>query len=265
LVARHELEDATVILVVDGLHRFMGKYEDAHHENSPFYVTLSSIGDLARNGFLLLTCCTALVSRPIEGFLKASSRKWVYLPVASLDPPDIVRNGVLNPVFEMDNTIMKILVEDCGGHGRAFEILWRLTEDLNWDNCNVSQLMQDLRRKLITTYGRSAFDEKDIMAIVRAVFTNQYFLYNEHLPDTDKFPEELAAPGLVRLERKGGGRGCFRIPYIWLWVMTEASNGTSLLTGYQFDDYNDFSAAQDQTLPSGCSWENFEVFNARFQ
>jgi hypothetical protein len=73
--------------------------------------------------FYLLAVRTATVSGPIEGFLKVSARKRVYLPVATLEPPNTMNNGVLRPVFAMDNPMLKILVEDCGGHGRAIEVL----------------------------------------------------------------------------------------------------------------------------------------------
>jgi len=41
--------------------------------------------------------------------------------------------------------------------------------------------------------------------------------------------------------------------------------GSGLLPGWRFDDYDDMLAKEDRTLPSGCSWENFEKFNAKFR
>jgi hypothetical protein len=181
LIARHRghrVEDATVVLVIDGLHRLMDTYEDAHHEESKFYRTLAAIGDLMHNGVFLLTCCTATVSGPIEGFLKTSTRKRVYLPVAALEPPSTMKNNVLRPVFAMDNPILKILVEDCGGHGRAIEVLSSLTENMNVDECDVGNLIRDLCASLVNIYW-NIIDTNAAKAIVRGVFTNQRFLFNE--------------------------------------------------------------------------------------
>jgi hypothetical protein len=87
LVAKHKnqaLEDATIIVVVDAMQRLMDSYEDGLRTSSPFYRTLTAIGDLAHQGAFLLPCCTATVSRPIDEGLKSSQRKRVYLPVASV-------------------------------------------------------------------------------------------------------------------------------------------------------------------------------------
>ncbi|CAG8793617.1 12949_t:CDS:2, partial [Gigaspora rosea] len=50
LIAKYEdkkLEDATVILVVDGLHNIMSDINDGLNKNSSFYRTLTNIGDLS--------------------------------------------------------------------------------------------------------------------------------------------------------------------------------------------------------------------------
>lgn len=131
LVAKHkkqDLKDATIIVVVDGMQNLIAFYEDGLNADSQFYRTLTSISDLAHKGTFLLPCCTATVSRPFEYGLKPSVRKRVFLPVAPLKTPTILLgNGIRQQIFEMNNTVMKILEGDCGGHARAVEILWNLT------------------------------------------------------------------------------------------------------------------------------------------
>ncbi|RUO95862.1 hypothetical protein BC936DRAFT_143070, partial [Jimgerdemannia flammicorona] len=68
IVAKHEKRDLgeiTVILVVDGLHAMLESSLDGRTETSPFYQTLSSIGDLALGKIFLIPCCTATITGPV--------------------------------------------------------------------------------------------------------------------------------------------------------------------------------------------------------
>ncbi|RUS29163.1 hypothetical protein BC938DRAFT_480973 [Jimgerdemannia flammicorona] len=267
LVAKHEkqeLKDATIIVVVDGMQNLMTSYEDGLNAESRFYKTLSSTGDLAHKGAFLLPCCTATVSRPIDQSLRTSNRCRIYLPVTSLEPPVIRQDHGIELAFPIDSSLMKILVEDCGGHGRALEILWNLTRGLNLENCDVGDLMRKLRNNLSQRYKSALPNDEDAKAIVRAILVHQRLINDEHIPNTSKFPDQVVAPGLIRYEEVGQ-YGYLHVPYIWLWIIAETGGRELLLPGWRFDDYTELLANEDKTLPSNCSWENFEKFNARFR
>jgi hypothetical protein len=74
----------------------------------------------------------------------------------------------------MNNPMLKILVEDCGGHGRAIEVLSSLTENINMDECDIGNLMRDLCSRLVDIYW-NVIDTNAAKAIVRGVFTNQQY------------------------------------------------------------------------------------------
>lgn len=84
----HDLNDITVILVVDGMQQLMVHEDDSLNKDSDFYRTLSSIGDLGLNKIFLMPCCTCTITSSIEYAVALSHRKHVYLPVASLKPPE---------------------------------------------------------------------------------------------------------------------------------------------------------------------------------
>jgi hypothetical protein len=110
LVSKHEktdLRDASVILIVDGLQALMNTDEDGHDKESPFYRTLASIGDLALQGTFLIPCCTATCFGPAKNALSQSNQARVYLPVASLAPPTITRNGKQEDVFHTADALVK--------------------------------------------------------------------------------------------------------------------------------------------------------------
>ncbi|CAJ0747892.1 3717_t:CDS:2 [Entrophospora sp. SA101] len=107
LVAKHykkKLEDCTIFLVVDGLHQLMSEQANGTDKNSDFYRTLTNIGDLAMRGVFCLPCITA------------TSRA----------------------VFSEDDTLVKILISDCGGNARAMEALKDTIGDSNITNMNPS-------------------------------------------------------------------------------------------------------------------------------
>ncbi|CAG8513854.1 7023_t:CDS:2, partial [Paraglomus occultum] len=114
LVAKYhnrDLKDITAILVVDGMQQLMDNKDDGFKSDSRFYQTLSSIADFAFKGIFLIPVCTSTITGPVDGTLKYSHRKRVYLPVASLEPPNYRQDQSLVPVFGNDE-ITKTLVED---------------------------------------------------------------------------------------------------------------------------------------------------------
>jgi len=96
----------------------------------------TAIGDLIAQGPFVIPCCTATSSVEIHDAFGLSSRPRVYLQVEPLESPQI--NAA--PVFQMDS-LTKILVNDCGGHGRALEILAETLAEVDIGKCNLEFLM----------------------------------------------------------------------------------------------------------------------------
>ncbi|CAG8757682.1 229_t:CDS:1, partial [Ambispora leptoticha] len=174
LVAKYhnrDLKDITVILVVDGMQQLMDNKDDGLKSDSRFYQTLSSIADFAFKGIFVIPVCTSTITGPVEDTLKYSHRKCVYLPVASLEPPNYRQDHRLVPVFK-DDEITKTLVEDCGGHGRALEALNDCLAGRNIEECNLNTLMNDLRLKLTERYRDAIFGSvDDARPVARAILT----------------------------------------------------------------------------------------------
>ncbi|RUS23222.1 hypothetical protein BC937DRAFT_90341 [Endogone sp. FLAS-F59071] len=102
LVAKYKkqkLEDATIMVIIDGMQNIMSSYEDGFNANS-----------LAHNKAFLLPCCTAMASRLVDQSLRRFNRKCVYLPVASLKPPNIYQNGITESAFQMHDTTLQIFL-----------------------------------------------------------------------------------------------------------------------------------------------------------
>ncbi|KAF9328712.1 hypothetical protein BG006_008144 [Podila minutissima] len=232
------LRDATVILVVDGLQSFMTDPKDGHDKDSAFYRALTNIGDLAFEDVFLMACCTAT-------------------------------DGSLKPVFDEDDHIIKVLVSDCGGHGRALESLQQAIEASSKDY-NVESLMNSLYYQLQDLYSEAvSFPSSTIQAMARAILTRAHLDPDKPVPGTARLPGELAIPGLIRYEQPTGlGTGGYlTAPYIWVWLFSHQSRDDvdPLLNSWRFYSYPDLKSKTDPKSPPGAQfWQHFEHFAATF-
>jgi len=259
-----DLKSATVILVIDGLQNTMDSDSDGLRVDSRFYTTLTSIGALTTQGTFLLACCTATVSHPVNQCLRVSSRRRVLLPVNPLESPFIHQA----PVFETKDPLVKLLVDDCGGHGRALEILADVLVGFNIDQGSLGDLMRVLRDELITLYGSTILlMPEEISALALAILTRQRLHVNSFVPNTSKTPDQFVSAGLMRfVEIDRSGAGYLIAPYVWVWAITTTEAGGSLLGDWQFDDYDQNLSKIDKTQRLAiCTSEDFERFNAFFR
>ncbi|CAG8631175.1 3956_t:CDS:2, partial [Ambispora gerdemannii] len=262
-------KNITVILVVDGMQQLMKKKDDGLDLNSEFYATLTSVANLVFSGTFVIPVCTSTIAGPIDNTLRYSTRKRIYLPVTSLKPPNYHQGDNLIPVFKNDE-ITNILVEDCGGHGRALEVLNDCLAGRSVEECNVNTLMNDLRKNLIEKYGGTILDSlEDARPIARAILTRRILNRYYPIPKTNKTPDEFVGSGLIRFEQLSDNRrGYLTAPYIWLWIFVEISNeeGDPLLRDWEFADYGEQRVLLNPvTSLQAKSWQGFEKFVASFR
>ncbi|KAF9580471.1 hypothetical protein BGW38_002878 [Lunasporangiospora selenospora] len=268
--ANQDLRSATVILVVDGLQTFMTGPSNGNNKDSAFYKALTNIGDLAFEDVFLMACCTATVTSPVDKALALTHRMRVVLPIASLEPPCISQGGQYIPVFDEEDHIIKVLVSDCGGHGRALESLQRACEKAGKD-FNVESLMNGLHLELRNLYSEALLlPPSTAHAMARAILTRTPLYPDKPVPRTTKLPGELAIPGLIRYEQPDGlcSGGYLTAPYIWVWLLSyQPKNGADpLLRNWRFCDYADLKSKTDPRSPPGAQfWQHFEHFVATFR
>ncbi|KAF0345698.1 putative crinkler family protein [Gigaspora margarita] len=248
----------------------MENKDDGLNSNSQFYRTLSSIGDLLFSRIFIIPVFTSTITGPIESTLKYSHRKRVYLPVASLQPPNYRKGDSLIPVFKNDE-ITNTLVEDCGRHGRALEALNDCLAGRNIEECNIDTLMNDLRNNLTDMYRDAIFGSvRDARPIARVILTRRLLDLYKPVPKTDKTPDQFAGSGLIRFEQinKDSPKGYLTAPYIWLWIFVEISHeqGDPILRDWEFADYGEQRALLNPVSSLQVkSWQSFEKFVASFR
>ena len=261
-VAKGENEDFsrefTGILVLDGNQMLLSKPEDSQDKGTTFYRTLNSLCDLPlnRDNAFIISCFTATVAVPMKNFLATTGRPRVYLNVASLKPPTLKGGG--GEVFE-DHSLARLLLEDCGGHGRALLFL-KHAIDANGGKVTgpkANAIMQYAKGEIEGLY-HSVFrrHEEVYVAVLRAILTRTRLRLTDHIPGTSVLVDDIISPGLIRLEIVQGDVGYLVVPYIWIWIMQSKSggilDGDGILAGWIVCDYNQlaFSLGYRDAQPS---------------
>ncbi|RPB26820.1 hypothetical protein L211DRAFT_835163 [Terfezia boudieri ATCC MYA-4762] len=254
---KKDLSQQTIILVVDGLHNLP--------DDLQFNGTLAELANLSHGGFRLV-CVTSAFRDRIETALKPSRRLRIYLPIEPLNPPTIRdEHGNSIAAFHDKTPLGQLLVRDCGGHGRALEILWNLIKGKDLKSTNLKEIMHDLKAKLTSYYPmvfRVRTEEKE--AIVRAAFVHPLLYASDPLSGTGKTPDELCAPGLVWFEEDetATGYGRLKVAYICIWAMANSLRDP-ILRNWSFDDYSTLLEKVNEAIKP--SWEEFKRFNIRFR
>ncbi|RHZ89391.1 hypothetical protein Glove_15g40 [Diversispora epigaea] len=269
-VAKHrnqELNDLNVIVILDGIQVAMKKAMDGTDKRFFFYNCISTLCMLSLLGPFIITCCTATISIPIHNFLASSQQLRVFLPLTSLQPPRINRN----PVF-VDNPIMKMLINDMGGHGRALEALEESISGKDLDNINFIDLINDVRSNLNNKYQGWLSKTTYLKPVLRIILSHARVDKNQNIATFEGKEitvNDITQFGLVRFESRRTDEvvGYLTCPYIWLWIMARASLDDKLLRNWDFNYYNEVrNKAGDPSIPPGCQyWQNFEYFVAQFR
>ena len=243
-------------LVVDGLKNIRDHFGD-----SIFMATLTALGDIAQRGFIIV-CGTSTISGPVERILRGSRRHRILLPCVPLDVPKINSQ----PAFNSTSLVQKVLIQDCGGHGRALELLVDIIPNLPRDAG--SEIKYLLVNKLCQLYSGVLPKQSDAMAIVRAVIGNRCLSRDECIPGTSVIVDEILQDGLMRFEAIGNSDsryGYLIVPYVWLLALAASNQGNPFFKEVQLLDYRDFMAMEDPSLPGRFSWADFECLMVKLR
>ncbi|GBC51865.2 crinkler (CRN) family protein, putative [Rhizophagus irregularis DAOM 181602=DAOM 197198] len=235
------IKKLTVILIVDGLQTALINPDDDMKKDSLFYSLMTEISLLVINkqSPLIIACCTATLARPFHEIVQVSHQKRVFLQILS----------------------------DMGGNGRALEALQSAIEGVDFENSSFLSIAEQVYYKLKDHYSEWISYTCYLIPVLRAIMMHTKLVLSAHIPGTDILPEELSKLGLVKLEKQDdlSDKGILTCPYIWLWLMANAS-GDSILCNWNFKYYSEIQNKEDPTIPPGCQfWQHFKHFIASFR
>lgn len=256
-----KLKEKTIFLVIDGLDQI--SYVFGEYKLSDMLIEM---GGFAQEGFRIV-CATSSVTKPIKKATGcSSSRRTVLLPCTQLLPPTIEQK----PIFNDKSILERVLVEDCGGHGCALEVLAEffpeITQhsDTELGQSAVKAYFRQLRLLCPTALSRP----EDAIAVMKAAVTNRHLAWDQYVPGTQLTPDDLCQHGLMRFYVKHPtcyiATGYFVMPYIWLLLHHDIYPGNEFFE-LQLLDYRDLRAKKDLTLQEGFSWSDFECLMIRIR
>jgi hypothetical protein len=256
-----ELKELTVILIVDGLQNALIDQNDGiNSKKSLFYSLMTEISILTtcNESPLVIACCTSTLACPFNGM----DQMRIFLPILPLHSPK--KEGM--PIFK-DTPLINMLINDMGGNGRALEALESALKSVDFENDSFVSIAKQVYYQLKNRYSGWIYHTRYLTPVLRAILAHTILITSEPIPGTNILPEELSKLGLVKFEKPHelSDMGTLTCPYIWLWLMANASND-NILRHWNFEYYSEMTNDGDPTIPPGCQfWQHFEHFIASFR
>jgi hypothetical protein len=98
-----------------------------------------------------------------------------------------------SPVFGDRDLLVKVFIADCGGHGRALELLAENIEDIRKNPHAVQSFINQLARR----HQVAIPDQETAITAVRAVMANHTLKRDEIIPGGKKTPDEISQSSLL--------------------------------------------------------------------
>ena len=135
------LEDMTVIILVDGIQELPHKNGD---KNSMMKATIDSVVQVLNSApFFCIVAVAGTFYGNVADVLASSPQMRVYLTPPSLDGHMIIKSTDL---------LVRQLIDDMGGHGRALEALDQELKRVDITTCSASTFMNNIRASLEQKY-----------------------------------------------------------------------------------------------------------------
>lgn len=247
--------DMTVLILVDGTHVLPHKDGDS---NSKMKQAINSVVDLVNAGpYFCIGVFAATSYTPLEQTLNPSPQWRV-----SLVPPAL--DGHL--IIPSNDPLVKIFVEDMGGHGRALEKLKDTLGEVDITTCSASAFMNLVKSKMEAAYPPLRSASNSLVPALIGVLTRCRLALDQKIPEMDRTVEQLISLGLFRWKPIDSSvKGYLECPFIFLWLLATWS-GDPVLFRFNLDVYDEQESQTDSSIPKGVQlWQNWEDTTAQFR
>lgn len=241
----------SAVIIVDDLDRSL------KHNERLLESVLSCLGNITRSGAFILICVTSTLYQPLMDYQDTSGQSIIDLPVSPLIQSPQITNPATNKsvsIFDENNIILSLLMEDCGGHGRALEALYLSTmhavggqiNAINYDifplsfdttQSNIDELIRATTTRIKNYYGPflTWFTNEELICVLRAIIGRRPLALTETIPGTTIVIDTMMNRGLFRFVRDPGSyRGYLEAPYLWISILLQMIPVQN--TGSQLDD-----------------------------
>ena len=205
-----EAADLTVLILIDGLQGA-----------EPIKPILQMICDVInKSDPFVMIACSSTVQVPIRTFLQSSGQPCIILNLPPVsEPSEFEQIYARLPKYE-DRLILKILIQDMDGHGRALEYLLNALQSIKSDTFRPDSIMYEVKARLKEVYlGWNPFAQPEhATALLSAIICGHKLLINSAIPGTNLTVDQIVEVGLFRYdpdERK------LAVAYIWMLLISD--------------------------------------------
>ena len=167
-------KDMAVFILVDGIHALP-------HQNgqtqSMMKQAIDSVVSLVNAGpYFCIGVFAATVYTSLEQTLANSSQNRILLV------PPVIDGHI---IIESDDPLVRIFIDDMGGHGRALEALQETMNEIDISTYPASRFMNCVKSKMESKYPDLIKKATDLVPILATVLTRQRLKLEDKIPGMD--------------------------------------------------------------------------------
>lgn len=248
-----KLEEMTVIILVDGIqvlpHTLGGR-------DSVMKLAMNSVVDLVNAApFFCIAAFAGTFYDDASEILSSTAQQRVRLTPPSLDGTQVIKS---------DEPLIRMIIDDMGGHARALEALAEELDTLNYnlDNISLRDFMVKLRSKLEAKYPFLPTLGQELKIGLIAVLMRYELSEFDVIPNTKLKVSTLCSYGLFRYDAK---KKIITCPFIFIWLFATWSAFPALVN-FNLDGYRERQHEDDPCIPPGLQcWQHWEYLPAQFR
>jgi hypothetical protein len=244
-----QVRDTCVFLLIDGLQ--MLEHEDRSSKHTQMYSLITSVCNLInRSNSFVIACCTSTVFEPVTSAIAKSPQRRIYLTPPSLNPEKIF------PF--LDEPVLKLLMHDMGGHGRALEAFSKAVNSVDITNTSLSSLGKKIVDTLVEYYPEIVTRISTLDTALKVVLSRRKVNRDECV--SGFYIDDIEALGLFTYDESSRMLNC---AFVALSLASRAGVLPELNIGsYSELDHN----RQPDNFALGLQcWQHWEEFNCRFR
>jgi hypothetical protein len=247
-------KDTTFLILVDGIHRLEHTFKQ---QDSKLKCAINSLADvvLGHHSFCIAAMSATFYSSIDYVFAHSKQLRTVLIP-----PP---LDG--HKVIETTDPLLRLLIDDMGGHGRALEALAQAIREVDLQTCSASTLMNRIRFELEQRYkpGLTRILPHLVQALIAVLVQHQFHDETAEIPNSPLKVEDVIDAGFFHWNSNSHTLEC---PFVFVWMLASYSRHPAL-AAYQLDAYHEIQKQTNRPdIPIGLQcWQHWEEHTAYFR
>jgi hypothetical protein len=246
-------KDITILILIDGLQQL--------ESTRPILIQICNLVNMSQP--FVMIACSATVQTSVRNFLKLSGQ-----PCITLTPPAILEPAEFESVYQAigqyeDGLIVKMMVRDMNGHGRALEYLLDILSKSNLNAFKPNSIMNDVKSRLKVVYHgwNPCSTPTETIALFSSIMCGRKLYLSSPIPGTSLDVDQVLQCGLFRYDAD-----TCRLTGAYVWMLLLCDNVPfKELQDLIDSDYDKLRDKITHGKSSALSFDAFEEFWCNFR